>query len=102
MKMTTTLLATLLLASTGAVANTAALTDQENQLIERAATLDMRGCAVASLEELRNPERRAALNGLFQSMNMELQSIGYESMGAELPSSEQMATAILAMCKAKY
>ncbi|MDN3611416.1 hypothetical protein ACODM8_18625 [Vibrio ostreicida] len=102
MKMTTTLLAALLLASTGAIANTTALTDQENQIIEKAAILDMRGCAVASLEELRNPERRAALNGLFQSMNMELQSIGYESAGSELPSSEQMASAILAMCKAKY
>lgn len=102
MKMTTTLLATLLFASTGAVANTAPLTEKENQLIEAAATLDMRGCAVASLEELRNPERRNALNALFQSMNMELQGIGYESTGADLPSSEQMATAILAMCKAKY
>ena len=35
-------------------------------------------------------------------MNMEIQGISYESMGADLPSSEQMATAILAMCKAKY
>ena len=48
MKMTTTLLATLLFASTGAVANTAPLTEKENQLIEAAATLDMRGCAVVT------------------------------------------------------
>ena len=102
MKMTTTLLATLLFASTGALANTSTLTAQEEQLINEAATLDMRRCALHSLIELRNPEKKEMLNGLFKSLNTDLKNMGYESNGSELPSSEEMAIAIMAMCKAKY
>ena len=41
MKMTTTLLATLLFASTGAIADTTTLTEQDKLLMDRAAILQM-------------------------------------------------------------
>lgn len=101
MKLTTTLMATLLFASTGAFANTLALTEQEDSLIQEAATIDMRRCAIGALFELRNSEKKAMLNELFRTLNQDLQSMGFESTGADLPSSEQMAIAIMSVCKAK-
>ena len=51
MKMTTTLLATLLFASTGAIADTTTLTEQDKLLMDRAAMLQMSTWALLRLDE---------------------------------------------------
>ncbi|ABU72927.1 hypothetical protein [Vibrio campbellii] len=67
MKLTTTLLATLIFASTGAIANTTKLTEQDELLIEKAANLNISRCVDRQLGELEeNPERLNVMRGAFE------------------------------------
>ena len=52
MKLTTSLLATLIFASTGAIANTTKLTEQDELLIQRAESMQFQYCIDKQLEKL--------------------------------------------------
>ncbi|GEM77706.1 hypothetical protein [Vibrio sagamiensis] len=67
MKLTTTLLATLIFASTGAIANTTKLTEQDELLIQRAERTQFRHCVSKQLEKLSNsPELQMDLGVAYE------------------------------------
>ncbi|GEM77683.1 hypothetical protein [Vibrio sagamiensis] len=68
MKLATTLLATLIFSSTGAIANTTKLNEQDKLLIEKAANLNITRCVDRQLNELEeNPERLLIMADTFRS-----------------------------------
>ncbi|PNQ62839.1 hypothetical protein [Vibrio sagamiensis] len=103
MKMITTLLASLLFASTGAIADTTRLTEQEEQLIKQASPAQMRQCVINSVLSL-DEGTRHNLGVLYQSLNEDLQRRGFVSEQDplnQLITSQEMAMAILVYCKSK-
>ena len=76
MKLTTTLLATLIFASTGAIANTTKLTDQDELLIQRAEKINLRSCVLAQFQKLsNNPERLVELQSVFGVMKGNIEAL---------------------------
>ena len=100
--MTTMLLATLLFASTGAIANTTTLNEQHESLTDKAVLSDFQNCATASAEFLRgNPEfldlikqgYRSAYGIIYHSeTDMELWDEGHGI------SRQEVVTSILTRC----
>ena len=69
MKLTTTLLATLIFASTGAIANTTKLTEQDELLVQRAQTINFYSCVQAQYDKMEeNRDLLAKLRDIFQTM----------------------------------
>ena len=67
MKLTTTLLATLIFASTGAIANTTELTEKDELLIQRAESTQFRYCVDKQLEKLtKSPQLQIELGRKYE------------------------------------
>ena len=80
MKLTTTLLATLIFASTGAIANTTELTEQDELLIQRAETMNLDNCVMAQYNKLsKNPDRMYVLQSEFELMKYKIEALAIEN-----------------------
>jgi hypothetical protein len=80
MKLTTTLLATLIFASTGAIANTKGLNEQDELLIQRAERIHLRSCALAQFQKLsNNPEKLVELQSVFHTMKDNIEAFVIEN-----------------------
>ena len=85
MKLTTTLLATLIFASTGAIANTTKLTDQDELLIQRAKTMNFNICIVANSNKIStNPGMIYDLKEKFVTLQNDIRSVVIDN-GMNLP-----------------
>ena len=79
MKLTTTLLATLIFASTGAIANTTKLTDQDELLIQRAQTIQFNSCVEAQFTKLvAKPELIYDLENVFYGIRDGINSLSID------------------------
>ena len=95
MKMTTTLLATLLFASTGAIADTTTLTEQDKLLMDRAAILQMRNCIDANIQMLQN--NRTTLTNIEYEYNNawhKIRLLGLENNEKDRISTEELTSAL--------
>ena len=102
MKMTTTLLATLLLASTGAIANTTILTEQDKLLMDRAAILQMSACMDKNLRGLEShPEIVNIIEREYYDAWRRVSRLGLGSSGKNHLSAEELTSALVAYCMPK-
>ncbi len=102
MKMTTTLLATLLFASIGAIADTTTLTEQDKLLIDRAAILQMSNCIDANIRMLQN--NRKILTDIEYEYNRtwyEIRKLGLDNNYKDQISTEELTSALVTYCMPK-
>ncbi|MCY9845293.1 hypothetical protein [Vibrio caribbeanicus] len=102
MKMTTTLLVTLLLASTGAVADKTTLTEQDKLLMDRAAILQMSNCIDANILMLQN--NRKLLTDIEYEYNRtwhKIRQLGLDNNYKDQISTDELTSALVTYCMPK-
>lgn len=102
MKMTTTLLATLLFASTGAIADTTTLTEQDKLLMDRAAILQMSTCMEKNLQRLESdPEIVNIIEREYHDAWRRVSQLGLSRTGKNQISTDELTSALVTYCMPK-
>ena len=102
MKMTTALLATLLFASTGAIADTTTLTEQDKLVMDRAAILQMSSCVEKNLQRLEShPNTVELIVREYHDVWERVSQLGLGSSGKNHISAEELTSALVTYCMPK-
>ena len=102
MKMTTTLLATPLFASTGAIADTTTLTEQDKLLMDRAAILQMSSCMEKNLQMLEShPNTVELIRREYNDAWERVSQLGLSKLGKEHIAVEELTSALVTYCMPK-
>ncbi|WP_339388695.1 hypothetical protein [Vibrio caribbeanicus] len=102
MKMTTTLLATLLFASTGAIADTTTLTEQDKLLMDRAAILQMSTCMEKNLQRLESdPNTVELIAREYHDAWGRVSQLGLSRTGKNRISTDELTSALVTYCMPK-